>query len=48
MSNLTGKSLLNHTEWKVFLLQAPKGDGVGGGGAKEEVVSVKRPLKEAK
>ena len=40
-------SLLKCIEWKVFLLQAPKGDGVGGVGAKEEVVSVKRPLKEA-
>ena len=48
MSNLTGMSLLKCTEWKVFLLQALKGDGVGGVGAKEEVASVKRPQKEAR
>ena len=34
-------------EWKVLLLQAPKGDGAGGVGAKEEATSAKRPLKEA-
>ena len=32
---------------KVFLLQAPERDGVGGGVAKEEVVLVQRPLKGA-
>ena len=34
----TGMSLLKWIEWTDFLLQAPKGDGVGGwgmGGAKE-------------
>ena len=30
MSNLTGMSLLKCMEWKVFLLQALKGDRVGG------------------
>ena len=47
MPNLTGMSLLKRIEWKVFLLQALKGDGVGGVGAKEKVASVKRPQKEA-
>ena len=37
-------SLLKCIELEVFLLQAPKGDGVG---AKEEVVPAKRPLQEA-
>ena len=40
--------LLRCIEWNVFLLQAPKRDGVGGIGATEEVVSVKRPLKACK
>ena len=32
---------------EVFLFQALKGDGIGGVGANEEVVSVRRPQKEA-
>ena len=40
-------NLLEGNEWKGFLLQALKGDGAGGVGAKEEVASVKRPQKEA-
>ena len=47
MSNLTGMSLLKRIEWEGFLLQALKGDGVGGVGAKEAAAPVKRPQEEA-
>ena len=40
-------NLLERNEWKVFLLQALKGDGAGGVGAKGEVALVKRPQEEA-